>query len=113
MCRVLELHPSGGFYAWVKTPESARVVEDRRLLGQIKQFWIESGFSYGYRTIKLDMKDHGETCGKNRVYRIMKCNPKANLVIDALMMTHWRRKPKDKVLIHPGPSVQYAERSEV
>jgi putative transposase len=46
MRRVLEIHPSG-FYAWVKKPESARAIEDKRLLGQIKQFWIESGFSYG------------------------------------------------------------------
>jgi len=50
MCRVLELHPSG-FYAWLKQPESKRAIEDKRLLGQIKQFWIESGFSYGYRNI--------------------------------------------------------------
>lgn len=30
----------------------------------------------------------------------MKNNPRADLVIDALMMALWRRKPKDKVLIH-------------
>jgi putative transposase len=71
MCRILEIHPSG-FYAWLKQPESKQAVEDKRLLGQIKQFWIESGFSYGYRNITLDMKDLGETCGKNRVYRIMR-----------------------------------------
>jgi putative transposase len=56
MCRVLEIHPSG-FYAWLKQPESPRAKEDKRLLGIIKQFWMESGFSYGYRTITLDMKD--------------------------------------------------------
>ena len=43
MCRVLEIHPSG-FYAWLKQPESKRATDDKRLLGQIKQFWIESGF---------------------------------------------------------------------
>ena len=71
MCRVLEIRPSG-FYAWLKQPESKRVIEDKRLLGQIKQFWIESGFSYGYRNITLDMKEHGESCDKNRVHRIMR-----------------------------------------
>ena len=71
MCRILEIHHSG-FYAWLKQPESKRAIEDKRLLGQIKQFWIESGFSYGYRNITMDMKDHGEACGKNRVHRIMK-----------------------------------------
>lgn len=32
---------------------------------------MESGFIYGYRNITKDMKEYGETCGKNRVYRIM------------------------------------------
>lgn len=68
MCRALEIHP-GGFYGWLKQPESKRAIEDKRLLGQIKQFRIESGFSYRYRNITLDMKDHGESCGKNRVHR--------------------------------------------
>jgi len=181
MCRILEIHPSG-FYAWLKQPESRRAKEDKRLLGIIKQFWMESGFSYGYRTITLDMKDQGEICGKNRVYRIMKeagirsqrgyrkhrgfkggdlnlaapntldrefevdqpnqswvtdftyirthegwlyltivldlfsrqivgwsmkSSPKADLVIDALLMAIWRRKPEGKVLIHSDQGVQY------
>ncbi len=66
MCRVLDIERSG-FYAWLRQPESRRAIEDNRLLGQIKQFWIESGFAYGYRNITQDMKDTGETCGKNRV----------------------------------------------
>ena len=41
MCRVLEIHPSG-FYGWLKQPESKRATEDKRLPGQIKQFWIVS-----------------------------------------------------------------------
>lgn len=61
-----------GFYAWLLKPKSNRAIEDARLLRQIKQFWIESGFSYGYRNITKDLKDHGETCGKNRVNRIMR-----------------------------------------
>ena len=181
MCRVLEIERSG-FYAWMRQPDSKRAMEDRRLLGQIKQFWIESGFAYGYRNITQDLKDTGETCGKNRVHRIMKAagirsqrgykkhpgfkggkthhiapnildrrfeadqpnkawvtdftyirtyegwlyltivldlfsrqiigwsmknNPRADLVIDALLMAIWRRKPKDKVLIHSDQGIQY------
>ncbi len=181
MCRVLNVHRSG-FYAWQKQPESDRTKEDRRLLGHIKQFWIESGFAYGYRNITLDMKDMGETCGKNRVHRIMreagirsqrgykrhrgfsggdvsqvaenvldrqfqvdepnrawvtdftfirthegwlyltvvldlfsrqvvgwsmKNNPRADLVIDALLMAIWRRKPEGRVLIHSDQGIQY------
>ncbi|MFT4672059.1 MAG: putative transposase [Arenicella sp.] len=71
MCHVMQINRSG-FYAWLAEPKSRREIEDERLLGQIKQFWIESGFSYGYRNITKDLKDTGETCGKNRVNRIMR-----------------------------------------
>ena len=71
MCSVLGIQRSG-FYAWLKKPFSNRAIEDRRLLTQIKQFWSESGYVYGYRNITLDLKDNGETCGKNRVHRIMR-----------------------------------------
>ena len=37
----------------------------------------------------------------------MKANPRADLVIDALMMAIWRRQPKEKVLIHSDQGVQY------
>jgi len=37
----------------------------------------------------------------------MKSNPKADLVIDALIMVPRRRKPKDSVLIHSDQGVQY------
>lgn len=181
MCQVLKVQLSG-FYAWLKQPESPRTNEDKRLLGQIKQYWLESGFAYGYRNITRDLKDNGESCGKNRVYRIMKAadirsqrgykrhpvfkggrishvapntlarefevtepnkvwvtdftyirtheswlyltivldlfsrqvvgwsmknHPRADLVIDALLMAIWRRKPQDRVLIHSGQGVQY------
>ncbi len=71
MCDVLKINRSG-FYAWRQQPESKRTKEDKRLLGKIKQFWLESGCVYGYRNLTLDMRDDGETCGKNRVHRIMK-----------------------------------------
>jgi len=181
MCRALRVQRSG-FYVWLKQPLSDRAIEDKRLLGLIQKFWLESGCSYGYRNITMDMKDHGEACGKNRVYRVMsdagiqsqrgykrhrgfkdgdlshvapntldrqfevdqpnqvwvtdftyirthegwlyltivldlfsrqivgwsmKNNPRADLVIDALLMALWRRKPKAKVLIHSDQGVQY------
>ena len=181
MCRVFEVHPSG-FYAWLKRPKSQRQMEDERLLSKIKQFWIESGFAYGYRNITRDMKDDGETCGPNRVHRLMKAadirsqrgykrhpgfkggkpsqvapntldrefdidepnrvwvtdftyirthegwlyltvvldlfsrqvigwsmksNPRADLVIDALLMALWRRRPRQRVLIHSDQGIQY------
>ena len=65
------VHPSG-YYAWQQTPFSKRALEDQRLLGHIKQSWLESGSVYGYRKVKDDLRDLGETCGKHRVYRLMR-----------------------------------------
>ena len=65
------VHPSG-YYAWRLNPESARSVEDRRLLGHIKQSWLESGAVYGYRKVHDDLRDLGETCGRNRIHRLMR-----------------------------------------
>lgn len=71
MCRVLQVHRSG-FYAWQREPLSRRAREDQRLEIKIKQFWMESGCNYGYRNITLDLQEAGETCGKNRVLRLMR-----------------------------------------
>jgi len=65
------IHPSG-YYAWRLNPESARSIEDRRLLGHIKQSWLESGAVYGYRKVHDDLRDLGETCGRNRIHRLMR-----------------------------------------
>ncbi|MGJ7249076.1 IS3 family transposase [Morganella morganii] len=70
LCRVLDVHPSG-FYAWFKQPYSQRHQVDLRLTGQLKQFWLESGCVYGYRKIHLDLRDSGQQCGVNRVWRLM------------------------------------------
>ncbi|HAE7083678.1 TPA_asm: IS3 family transposase [Salmonella enterica subsp. salamae serovar 42:z:1,5] len=71
LCRVLNVHPSA-FYSWLQQPHSQRHQADLRLTGQIKQFWLESGCVYGYRKIHLDLRDSGQQCGVNRVWRLMK-----------------------------------------
>ena len=63
-----------GFYAWLAEPKSRREIEDERLLGQIKQFWIESGFSYGYRNITKDLKDTGELNFQQFLHKSIKLN---------------------------------------
>lgn len=73
MCRVLQVHRSG-FYAWLEQPISNRAREDLRLLALIKVAWKESDGIYGYRPITCDLQASGETCGKNRVLRIMKAH---------------------------------------
>ena len=71
LCRLLDVHPSG-YYAWRSRPASHRAREDQRLLGLIKQFWLESGGVYGYRKIHDDLREFGERCGKHRVARLMR-----------------------------------------
>ena len=71
LCHVMAVHPSG-YYAWKAEPASLRQQDDQRLLGLIKQSWLESGGVYGYRKIVHDLRDLGERCGKHRVYRLMR-----------------------------------------
>ena len=60
LCQVLDVHPSG-FNSCLPQPPSQRHQVDRRLIGRIKQFWLESGCVYGYRKIHLDLQDSGAT----------------------------------------------------
>ncbi|SMN02198.1 Mobile element protein [uncultured Candidatus Thioglobus sp.] len=47
------------------------MIEDQRLLGVIKQSWLESGCVYGYRKVCHDLRELGQTCGISRVERLM------------------------------------------
>lgn len=49
-----------------------REQDDRRLLGLIQQAWLESGGVYGYRKVHSTLRAWGESCGHNRVARLMK-----------------------------------------
>lgn len=71
MCRVLKVHRSG-FYAWQRQPRSERARDDERVLGLIKQSWLESGTVYGYRKVCADLRDIGERCSRHRVARLMR-----------------------------------------
>ena len=67
----MHVHPSG-YYAWLREPESRREIEDKRLTGLIKQFWLESGCHFGYRNIHLDLMEAKIPCGRDRVLRLMR-----------------------------------------
>lgn len=73
MCRVLDVNRSG-FYRWLKTPLLPREKANTRLLGLIKQSWLESGCVYGSPRIHADLREAGEPCGVNRIARLMKAN---------------------------------------
>lgn len=68
---MMSVHRSG-YYAWRKQPQSPRKVDDTRVLGLIKQAWLESGCVYGYRKIHDDLRSLGEKSCRNRIARLMK-----------------------------------------
>ncbi|WP_266278809.1 IS3 family transposase [Raoultella sp. DY2415] len=73
MCRVLHV-ARAGFYAWLHNPVPARDKDNQRLLTLIRDSYSLSGGIYGYRRVHGDLNEIGETCGKNRVGRIMQLN---------------------------------------
>lgn len=73
MCRVLRIARSG-YYAWCRQPESARALEDRRLLVLIEGSYEASGRVYGSPRIHRDLKEDGERVGCKRIERIMRKN---------------------------------------
>jgi putative transposase len=71
MCRVMRVHRSG-FYAWLHEPAPARRKEDERILWKIRKAHRLSGDSYGSPRVFLDLREDGESCGLNRVARLMR-----------------------------------------
>lgn len=70
LCELLEISTSG-FYDWIDRPESNRSLENRALTAKIKCFHQHSKEIYGSPKIHEDLIDAGETCGINRVARLM------------------------------------------
>lgn len=73
MCDVLEVSRSG-YYAWLRRPPSARSQETARRTEMVRQIHAESRGTYGAPRVHAAMQARGETCGKNQVARIMRCN---------------------------------------
>jgi len=71
LCALLEVSTSG-FYDWTDRPESNRSRENRALTEKIKRFHRQSNEIYGSPKIHEDLRGDGETCGINRVARLMK-----------------------------------------
>ena len=71
MCRILKVN-SSGFYRWLKTPESPRTIENKKLTELIRFYLEESGQVYGSPNIHEDLKETGYTYDVTRVARLMK-----------------------------------------
>lgn len=73
MCRVLKV-ARAGFYQWLHKPVSDRDIENKRLVGVIRDSYAASGGVYGSNRVFGDLREAGETCGRHRVARLMRAN---------------------------------------
>jgi putative transposase len=71
LCKTLEV-TRGGFYAWVKRPESERARVDVKLTAAIRTSFAESDRTYGARRVRRDLRDWGHRCGIHRIERLMR-----------------------------------------
>jgi transposase InsO family protein len=70
MCKTLRVSRSG-FYAWLDRPESDRARENRRLTTLIHDVFDDSRGIYGAPRVHRTLLQRGESCGENRVARLM------------------------------------------
>jgi transposase InsO family protein len=74
ICRAMEVSKSG-YYAWKKRPKSRRVINNEKLLIEIRRVFIENHENYGSPRVwdALNNKS-GIACSENRVARLMREN---------------------------------------
>lgn len=80
LCSVLGVSRRG-YYDWLNRPESARSISDRALLIEIRRVFLEYRQAYGAPRIHEVLRDEGQSCGLNRVARLMNV---ANIVPKAV-----------------------------
>ncbi len=73
ICRVLGVSASA-YYERTSGRRSARVVEDERLLGRIRELHAANYYAYGYRRMWKTLGRAGEQVPRCRVQRLMKSN---------------------------------------
>ena len=71
MCDMMGVSQSS-YYDWLKRPESARSLEDKRMGEKVKKSHEKSRETYGARRIRQDLEEDGELISRTRVGRLMK-----------------------------------------
>jgi transposase InsO family protein len=71
MAEVLGVSRSG-YYAHRRRPQSARALEDEKLVTLIRLAWGKSRELYGAPRLTAELRSQGLRCGKNRVARLMR-----------------------------------------
>ncbi|GJL66243.1 MAG: transposase [Nitrospirales bacterium] len=71
MCRLLRVS-SGGYYARQTRPQSQRATRNAQLVQAIHRIHTESDAVYGSPKVWRELQGQGQSCGKQRVARLMK-----------------------------------------
>lgn len=70
MCRVLQVS-SSGYYAWRGRSPGKRALENEVLDAAVRAMFKENDETYGSPRICRELRGLGNTCGKNRIARLM------------------------------------------
>jgi putative transposase len=73
ICRTLDVSASA-YYQRATGERSDRMLEDDRLLARIEDLHAVNYYAYGYRRMWKAMLRAGETCGRDRVKRLMRAD---------------------------------------
>lgn len=72
MCRALEVSRSG-YYAYKKRPKSQRLLDNEKLLIEIRRVFVDNDSNYGSPRIWNELNNvQGIRCSENRVARVMR-----------------------------------------
>ncbi len=73
MCRAFDVSPSG-FHAFCHRPLSARALEDKLLLRELRLLRSRTRRAYGSPRMHRELKDRGHSFGRHRIARVMREN---------------------------------------
>lgn len=130
-CRVLSVSRSG-YYQWRDHPLSKRAARDGELLPLIERAHYDSRGSYGAPRVHAELRlGHGIRIGRKRVAEhptatgkvycaaVLDCftrrvvrwsiadHMRTELVVDALEMARWQRRPEPGTIVHADRGSQY------
>jgi putative transposase len=87
----------GGYYEWLKRPESQRSKDNQALTEQIHKSFRLSDSTYGSIRVTRDLHEWGFACGHNRVARLM--------LVAGLKACHKRRRLPTDHGVRPEHSI--------
>ena len=87
----------GGYYEWLKRPQSNRSRQNDQLTVQIRTSFERSDRTYGSIRVTRDLHDWGFACGHNRVARLM--------LVAGLKARHKRRRLPTDPGVRPEHSI--------